>query len=143
MPQYVLEYCREQFVSSREGPECSKNVVECSKSVVEFPGQVFFCPVETLACSNKIAECSGTMLGWFREMYVSSGEKHWFSGNKLVSPWKVLVEHREALRVSRKMPGCPWNCLCTLRRCYSAQRRCLDTPGTCLGAPVLHFLAPN
>lgn len=31
------------------------------------------------------------MFGCFGEMYVSS-EKHWFTGNKLVSPWEVLVD---------------------------------------------------
>lgn len=47
------------------------------------------------------------MFGCFGEIHVSSDEKHRFTGNKLVSPWEVFVDHREVLRVPRKMPGCP------------------------------------
>lgn len=110
VPQDVHEYCREQFV-------CSREVLERSKSVVEFPEKVFVCPAEVLACSNESAERWRTMRGCCGDMCVSSGEKHWFTGNKLVSAWEVLVDHREVLGVPRKIAGCPWRCLCTLRRC--------------------------
>lgn len=52
-------------------------------SVVAFPGQVLVCPVNMPGCSE-IAECLRTILGCFREMYVSSGKMRCFSGNKLV-----------------------------------------------------------
>ena len=96
VPQDVHEYCREQFV-------CSREVLERSKSVVEFPEKVFVCPAEVLACSNETAECWRTMRGCCGDTCVSSGEKHWFTGNKLVSPWEVLVAHREVLGVPRKI----------------------------------------
>lgn len=107
-------------------------------------GRCFSLAFDSHCCSLLLTGTKRTMFGCFGEMYVSSDEKHRFTGNKLVCPWEVFVDHREVLRVPRKMPGCPWtSCLRTLRRCYIAQRRCLHAPETCRGAPLLCCLAPN
>lgn len=111
--------CPRMCMSTAESSLCAPGrCLSAPRVLLSSLRRCFFCPAEGHApCSNETAECWRTMRGCCGDMCVSSGEKHWFTGNKLVSPWEVLVDHREVLGVPRKIAGCPWRCLCTLRRC--------------------------